>query len=74
MVSSIPDDINQVLNAEKPYEFRKTKFDSIIFFLPLKKKAEVEIISNTTLIVLSFTSFINAPLNNFLMVTDFIPN
>jgi hypothetical protein len=34
MVSSIPeDDINQVLNAEKPYEFRKTKFDSIIFFL-----------------------------------------
>jgi hypothetical protein len=34
MVSSIPeDDINQVLNAEKLYEFRKTKFDSIIFFL-----------------------------------------
>jgi hypothetical protein len=34
MISSIPeDDINQVLNAEKPHEFRKTKFDSIIFFL-----------------------------------------
>jgi hypothetical protein len=34
LISLIPeDDINQVLNAETPFEFRRSKFDSIILFL-----------------------------------------